>query len=296
MQMILRLTEHTSDWWMRSGMEYPFLLGYFLFAAFLLGSCLGSFLNVCIWRMPLGESIADAPSHCTSCGHDIRWFDNLPIVSYLVLCGRCRYCHTHYSCRYLIVEALTGALFALAFLKTGLSEQPLPTILVYFGMIMLVITTCWIDVEHRLIPDATTYPALILGVAAAFAFPAIWGSSNRFAAGATAIACAGGTALFLGLFALLGRKIARHDVLGWGDVKFMAATAALLGLPGAIFTLLAGSLVGSGYGIGLALVRKKPLSRVAIPFGPFLAGAALLWIYAGEKLLRMYLSLMNVPL
>ena len=118
---MLILTEGSFPWGTRLGLEYPELLTIALVAVFAVGSCFGSFLNVCIWRLPLGESIVSVPSHCTKCGYEIRWYDNIPIISYLVLRGRCRNCREPYSPRYLIVEALTGLLFVAVFLKVGLS-------------------------------------------------------------------------------------------------------------------------------------------------------------------------------
>ena len=125
---MLRLTDGMSEWWFRAGLEYPTVAVFAFFAVFVFGSCLGSFLNVCIWRLPLGESVVTAPSHCTKCGYEIRWYDNIPIVSYLVLRGRCRCCREPYSCRYLVVEALTGVLFVLAFVTVGLAGQPICTV------------------------------------------------------------------------------------------------------------------------------------------------------------------------
>lgn len=278
------------DWWFRAGMEYPAVFLFFAFWIFAFGACLGSFLNVCIWRMPHGESVVSAPSHCTKCGAEIRWYDNLPVISYLVLRGRCRSCRQPYSPRYLIVEVLTGILFVALFVKAGLARQPIPVLAVYFPMAMLIVTTCWIDAEHRLIPDLTTYPALALGLIFSAAFPSIRGVESHLASLGCAAASAAIVAFALGLFELAGRRIAGCPVLGWGDVKFAAATAALIGLPGAIFSVGAGALVGTFYGIGLALSTGRRLRRLTIPFGPFLAGATLVWMFAGEWILRWYLQ------
>lgn len=206
-----------------------------MFSSFLFGSCLGSFLNVCIWRMPLGESIVTAPSHCPKCGTPIRWFDNIPVVSYLALRGRCRSCKAPISPRYVIVEALTGILFALLLFKVGATQQPPFTLLLYFTMTLLCITTIWIDFEHRLIPDATTYPAILFGLAAAAAFPSVWGVSNHLLSGAYALlsgAAAGGA---LALFAIVGRAVSGREVLGWGDVKFVTAAGILARTAGCLF-------------------------------------------------------------
>ena len=288
---LLRLTDEANYyWWTRAGFGDEFVIGFFLLASFLLGSCLGSFLNVCIWRMPLGESIVTAPSHCTKCGTPIHWYDNIPIVSYLVLRGRCRSCKAPISPRYVFVEALTGLLFALLLVKVGAVRQPPATLMPFFAMTMLCITTIWIDFEHRLIPDATTFPAMLFGIAASAAFPSIWSVDNRFLAAGFALgsgAIAGG---LLALFAIVGRAVAKREVLGWGDVKYTAAAGILLGMPGAFFSVLAGSLLGSLYGVVCALRGGKKLARTTVPLGPFLAFGSFIWMFAGEKLLRWYLA------
>ena len=115
MFLIEELPQYASDWWFRLGLNYPAVCAFAVFAAFAYGACLGSFMNVCIWRMPRGESVVNAPSHCTKCGAHIRWYDNLPVISYLVLRGRCRSCHAPYSPRYFAVEVLCGALFVAVF-------------------------------------------------------------------------------------------------------------------------------------------------------------------------------------
>ena len=277
------------DWFFRVGFHYPAVLGFGLLAAFLYGSCLGSFMNVCIWRIPRGESVAGAPSHCTSCGAEIRWFDNLPVVSYLVLRGRCRRCHAPYSPRYCIVEAVTGLLFAGILVKTGLTQQVPAVMIPYCAMVLYAIAAGWIDAEHRFIPDLLSYPALVVGLVSAGVFPEIWGESvwyrGLLSAGLAAALAGGG----LALFALAGKLLFRREVLGWGDVKYLAATAVLLGLPGALWTLFAGSLFGSVAGTLCALKRRRSLRRASIPFAPFLGAAALVWIYAGDALLRVFL-------
>lgn len=291
---MLILTEGSFPWWTRLGLEYPELLTIALVAVFAVGSCFGSFLNVCIWRLPLGESIVSVPSHCTKCGYEIRWYDNIPIFSYLVLRGRCRNCREPYSPRYLIVEALTGALFVAVFLKVGLTSQPPAMLALYWVMVMLCVTTSWIDVEHRLIPDATTLPALLFGLAVGTAFPSTQGCDTYPAALLRAAAGAAIPGILLTIFTIAGRLAVRREVLGWGDVKFAAAAGALLGAAGALFCVATGALAGTVYGIALALTRKRSMKHLAIPFGPFLAGGALVWIFFGEKVLRWYLSLLRL--
>lgn len=286
---MLRFTAGLSEWWSRAGLEYPSVWIFALVAVFMLGSCLGSFLNVCIWRLPLGESVVTGPSHCTKCGNEIRWYDNIPIVSYIVLRGRCRFCHQHYSCRYLVVEALTGLLFVLAFVKVGLTGQPVGTVLSFWAMILLAVAASWIDVQHRLIPDALTVPAMIFGIVSAAAVPSIWGIANHWQAPVYSLISGLIPALFLAVFAIVGKKVAKKEVLGWGDVTLTAAIGMLLGLPAAFFSICAGSIIGTFYGIGIAITTKRPIANITLAFGPFLAGCALIWLFVGEKILRLFI-------
>jgi len=281
------LPKYATDWFFRLGFHYPFVLAFGLLTAFLYGSCLGSFMNVCIWRIPRGESVAGAPSHCTSCGAEIRWYDNLPVVSYLVLRGRCRHCHAPYSPRYCIVEAATGLLFAAILVKTGLTRQVPAVMLPYCTMVLYAIAAGWIDAEHRIVPDLLSYPALGIGVVSAAVFPEIWGCAAWYRGALLAVLAAGLVGGGLALFAVAGRALCRREVLGWGDVKFVAATAALIGLPGALWSLFAGSLFGMIAGVVAARRRRRSLRRAAIPFAPFLGAAALIWIFAGDALLKL---------
>ena len=165
----------------------------------------------------------------------------------------------------------------------------------YYPMASLAVTTFLIDLRWRIIPDATTIPAMALGVIFAAALPAANGLTCWYLSGLYALVSLALTGGALAIFALVGRLIAKQEVFGWGDVKFMMAAAALLGLPGAVFTLLVASLAGSAYGIALACRRSGRRRSLHIPFGPFLAGAAMLWIFAGEKCLRFYFSLLPGP-
>ena len=287
--MFTELPLASYDWWERMGLHYPLAWGMAVFAAFALGACLGSFLNVCIWRIPRGESVVTAPSHCTSCGTEIRWYDNLPIISYLALRGRCRVCHTPYSCRYLVVEALTGSLFTAILLKTGFAQQVPSVIPLYWWTILLCISCAWIDAKFRIIPDALTWPAVFYGILLHGLMPSACGTQSALAGALYAFLSALLPAAFLSVFALAGRKLTGKDVLGWGDVKFIAACGALLGFPGALFVLLSGSLSGTVYGVILAKIRKKPLGRCSIAFGPFLAAGAVIWTLAGNWIWHWYL-------
>ena len=289
--MFSELPLATYDWWQRLGFDYPVVWGSAIFAAFALGACLGSFLNVYIWRIPRGESVVTAPSHCTSCGAEIHWYDNLPVISYLVLRGKCRHCHTPYSCRYLVVEALTGVLFVAVLLKTGLACQVPAVIPLYWWCILLAISSAWIDAKFRIIPDALTYPAIFYGILLHALLPSACGASTWIGGALYALISALLPGIFLAVFSIGGKKMTGKDVLGWGDVKFITACGALLGFPGALFVLLGGSLSGTVYGVILSRYRRKALKNCAIPFGPFLAAAAVIWTLAGNWIWHWYLMI-----
>lgn len=254
-----------------------------LAVVFLYGICLGSFLNVCIWRMPRGESVIDAPSHCTKCGARIRWYDNLPVISYLVLRGRCRSCSAPYSPRYLLVELITGILFVLTALRVGWSGQPAAMLAPDLALVMLAVATAWIDAEHRIIPDALTRPAMVAALFFAAVLPVTQGMAEWWCALAVCVLSGMFPAAFLAGFAWLGRRLARREVLGWGDVKFMAASGMLIGLEGAFFTMVAGSLLAVVWGLGVKWCRGGRLRGMEVAFGPFLAAGALLWLFCGAE-------------
>jgi len=257
------------------------------FWCFVLGACFGSFLNVCIWRMPRGESVVTAPSHCTKCEHHIAWYDNLPLASYLILRGRCRNCREHYTSRYFWVELLVAGLFFLLFKRHGLDAM-------FSGgtLILLCVGSSFTDVEHRMIPDAMTYPAMVLALVFCVAPQMYCGISfaeclPRLTASAVSGA---GTALVLSGFALLGCAIFRRDALGWGDVKLLTAIAMLYGWQGAFFAMLGGALTGLLFGLAKVCLQKKALNHATIPFGPFLNFFALLWLYFASEIWQGYLA------
>ena len=290
---IAELPEFSCDWWRYIGLNYPGLCAIAAFAAFAYGACLGSFINVCIWRMPRGESVVRAPSHCTKCGARIRWYDNLPVLSFLVLRGRCRVCREPYSPRYFIVEVLTGLLFVAVLFKAGLTRRE-PGI-IYFDcvLVLLAVGAAWIDAQWRIIPDKLTFAAMILALAGALAMPRVWGTPVWYKAGLMCLASGLLPGAGLWIFAALGRLLSGGEVLGRGDIKFTVAIGMLIGLPGAVFVLTAGSLAGAVYGAARCLVRRESMARASIAVGPFLAAAATAWIFVGDVLLKLALMLEN---
>jgi leader peptidase (prepilin peptidase) / N-methyltransferase len=255
--------------------------------AFVFGAVVGSFLNVCICRMPHDESIVSPPSHCPNCNYQIRWYDNIPILSYLFLRGRCRGCGDRISPQYPLVELLNGLLALALFFRFG---RGLPQdlfghagflflLLFLFCSAMVVVT--FIDLEHQIIPDTITLPGIVIGFLASFFTPIGWLSSL------IGIIAGGGSLL---LVAWLYEAITKKEGMGGGDVKLLAMMGAFFGWKAILFIIFASSLLGSIIGVALMVAQKKD-SKLAIPFGPFLASAAILYIFFGPRLIHWYLNL-----
>ena len=281
------------DWYFRAGLEYPAVLISVLFAIFAFGACWGSFLNVCIWRMPRRESVINAPSHCTVCGTDIRWFDNIPVVSYLVLRGKCRVCRTPYSPRYFIVELITGIMFCLLFLKAGFFQQVPQVVLFYWLAFWYLLGSSWIDAKHRIIPDALTIPVAVLTLILSAVFPEAQGEKVWWKGVLTSLISGVTVYIFLYLFAVIGRVLAKgRDAFGMGDVKLCAVLAAIFGFCGIFFTIFAASCFGIIWGAVLAAKRRRSIGKTSVPFAPFLAAGAIVWIFSAQWIIRL---LLNTP-
>ena len=246
--------------------------------AFAFGAVVGSFLNVCICRMPKDESVVLPPSHCTNCDYLIRWYDNVPMVSYLLLKGRCRSCGEPISAQYPLVEFLNGALTLALFLKFGPSF--VFAVLFLFCSALVVIT--FIDLEYQIIPDMITLPGIVIGFALSFLIPNFGWLSSLIG-----ILSGGGSLL---LIAYLYQAVAKKDGLGGGDIKLLAMMGAFFGWKAILFIIFAASLAGSAIGITVMLVQKKD-ATLAIPFGPFLASAAVLYIFCGNQIIFWYLHM-----
>ena len=259
-------------------MDYVLLIFSFLF-----GAVAGSFLNVCIYRIPQGISIAYPPSRCPGCGASIPFYLNIPVIGYLVIRGRCASCKVSISPLYPAVEVLTG-LFAVAlFLRFGVSAE----LFAYFAFISALIVISFIDLEHQIIPDVISLPFIPLGFAASFflASPGVAGSAlGVLLGGGVLLAIAAGYHLVTG-----------SEGMGGGDIKLLAMIGAFTGWRGVIITLLLGSFIGALIGLAVIAAKGKG-SRYKIPFGPFLAGGAAVHIFYGEALLDWYLNtFISVP-
>ncbi len=245
------------------------------FAAFMLGLCIGSFLNVCIYRIPVSRSIISPGSACLSCGQPIRFYDNIPVLSYLILKGRCRNCHATYSIRYPLIELITG-LFALGvFLRWG----PSLTSVIYFAFIaMLLVITC-IDLDHFIIPDVISLPGVPAGVLASFFLPAMTVKDSILG-----LLLGGGILLAT---AWTYKHLTHRDGMGGGDIKLLAMIGAFIGWQGVLITLFVGALAGTLAG-GAVMLHTRSSMKLKIPFGPFLAIGALTYLFFGDTLILWY--------
>lgn len=245
---------------------------------FVFGMVVGSFLNVCICRMPNNESIVFPPSHCPHCLYQIRWYDNIPLLSYLLLDGKCRGCGVRISLQYPFVELLNGVLALSLFLRFG--STPLFAIMFIFCSALVVIT--FIDIEHQIIPDEISLPGIIIGFLLSFFIKGHYWLNSLFG-----ILLGGGTLL---LVAYSYQKLTGKEGMGGGDIKLLAMMGAFLGWKAVPFIIFTSSLIGSLIGISIMLLKEKD-SKLAIPFGPYLAFGAVLYIFYGKPLIQWYLGL-----
>ena len=265
------------------------------FFSFWLGACIASFLNVVIWRAPRGESIVSPPSHCPKCNSPIKWYQNIPILSWLALRGKCANCKAPISPRYIFVEALGGVLFLAAFLHMLKFGLPLHFLVVYWIWIALMIVGSFIDFDHQLLPDFVTVGGMALGlVANAYESFFFWGKIywENFL-----LYCVGGLAFGFGLLWLvrwLGSKAFKREAMGMGDVFLMGAVGALFGPIAVIVTLILSSVFGSIVGVVLILLSKTKLGGFTpIPYGPYICMGCLAWMFYGPQLVNWYVHLVT---
>ncbi len=243
----------------------------------LVGLCLGSFLNVVIYRLPLGLSIVRPRSRCPRCEKGIAWYDNIPIASYLILRGRCRLCGGAIPFRYPAVEGI-GALCVLA---AGLVSEGPAEAAVRALFLLCMLAIMWIDLDHRIIPNEISIPGIAVGLLLSplIGVPRLEGLIG---------AVAGSGALLL--VAVAYRAIRGVDGMGGGDIKLAAMLGAFLGWKGVLMTVVLGSLIGSGVGISLVLSRRGS-GKTPLPFGTFLAPAAALVLLVGTRIWGWYSGL-----
>ena len=277
------------------------------FFSFWLGACIASFLNVVIWRAPRGESIVSPPSHCPKCNSPIKWYQNIPILSWLALRGKCANCKVPISPRYIFVEALGGCLFLAAFLWLWLPTVPLwfavMHVVVMWIWIALMIAGAFIDFDHQLLPDFTTVGGMILGIAeslVATSFNFVYGDgvqASTWLKFTPLFWSLGGLVFGFGLLWLvrwLGSKAFKREAMGMGDVFLMGAVGALFGPVAVLVTLILSSVFGSVVGIVLIILSKTKLGGFTpIPYGPYICMGCLAWMFYGSQLVNWYVHLVT---
>jgi leader peptidase (prepilin peptidase) / N-methyltransferase len=257
------------------------------FAVFfgLIGLIFGSFFNVCIDRLPERKSIISPASHCDTCQHPLTIQDNIPIISYLWLRGKCRYCGAQISNRVLIIELVTGALFTLLYLKYGLTAQF--AVITAYSCILLILAV--IDQEKGLLLNVIIYPAMVLALVINILLPDVIlttypphiGVLNGLLGGA------------IGFIILLIPALVSRTGMGWGDVKLAGLLGLMTGFPNVFVAIFGGVLIG-GIWAGSLLLLKKKGRKDAIPFGPFLALGGFIGLVWGSAIIRWYLALFGL--
>ncbi|MEW6107638.1 MAG: prepilin peptidase [Nitrospirota bacterium] len=248
------------------------------------GSVIGSFLNVCIYRMPRNMSIIFPSSRCISCNNPIRVRDNIPVISYIFLGGRCRYCREKISIRYPLVEALNALLYVIVYWRYGLGWN----FIVYCILISSLVVITFIDLEFQIIPDRITLAGIPAGIMAGSLLlpdPFMRASGLGFKSSITGAVT--GFSLYY-IIAYLSLKLLKKEGMGGGDIKLMAMIGAFLGWKSVVLTTFLGSLAGSAAGISLMVFRGKGKGTL-IPFGPFLALGAVITLFWGQEILLWYL-------
>ena len=254
-----------------------YLIEIFIFA---MGLCIGSFLNVCIYRLPVSKSIVHPRSMCSNCGTPIASYDNIPILSYLWLKGSCRHCRAKISIRYPMVELLGGLLALATFLKFGLTVEAL----IYYTFCTILVVVTFIDLDHRIIPDFITLPGIPIFFAAAFALPNV-----TYKEALLGILIGGGSLLAVAwTYSLITKK----EGMGGGDIKLLAMIGAIIGWKGVLFTIFVASLVGTVAGLAVMLQSRKGM-KLAVPFGPFLSIGSIAYIFFGPPLIAWYFNLLS---
>jgi leader peptidase (prepilin peptidase)/N-methyltransferase len=241
-----------------------------------LGLTVGSFLNVCIHRIPRGQSLVYPGSRCPHCGYALRWYDNVPVLGYLSLLGRCRQCHARISVRYPLVELVTMALFVVHGMAFGWSALLVPRLL--FACMLVVLFA--IDLEHQLLPNVITLPGIVIGLIASAVLP------PGFIDAIVGVLVGGGV---LWLIGEAYYRYSGHEGLGGGDVKMLAMIGAFLGWKLVLVTLVLSSFAGSIIGLGV-IVMKRGGMKYALPYGTFLALGALTASLFGDRIVNWYVS------
>ncbi len=244
---------------------------------FLIGLIIGSFSNVCIYRLPRNESLIRPGSHCPQCNKSIQFYDNIPLISYLILKGKCRYCQDKIPMQYPIVELSTGLFYLALYLFYGIRFMTI----VYMILCSVLIIISFIDIKERIIPDVLSLPFIVIGFILSFFLRNLSPIDSLLG-----ILAGGGSLL---LIAVAGTYLFRKEAMGGGDVKLAAMIGAFLGWQLTLLSLFLGFFLGSVIGIAV-LIKNKGQSDI-VPFGPFIAMGAIIAIFWGQNIINWYLMI-----
>jgi leader peptidase (prepilin peptidase)/N-methyltransferase len=246
---------------------------------FIAGSFLGSFLNVCIYRLPRDQSIVRPRSRCRSCKRTIRWYDNIPLVSFVLLGRRCRRCKAVIAWRYPLVEALTGVATAGVLHRFGVT----PAAMVYIAFVAALIAASFIDFDYQIIPDEISVGGLVVGLGVSILVPRLHGTdSPLIALGWSVVGVLAGGGILYGT-AIIGDFIFRKESMGGGDIKLLAMAGSILGWKLVLVTFFIAPIIALIPGLFVLLFRKSHV----IPYGPFLSLALVISLFYGDAILRL---------
>ncbi len=244
----------------------------------LFGVVIGSFLNVVIYRLPLDKGLVTGRSMCPHCGNQLKWYHNVPLLSFAALRGKCAFCRQPISWRYPLVELLTGGAYVYFYWYLGLT----PAFFVWILFVSALIVIFFIDLDHQIIPDSITFPGMVLGLAASF-LPGGIGIKT-----AVIGFLVGGGALYL--IAILGEWLFKKEAMGGGDIKMAAMLGAFLGWQKVLLVFISSAAIGLIVSIVALLLSSRVRESRMIPFGPFLAVAAMISVLYGDRIISYYLT------
>ncbi len=251
------------------------------FIVLIYGLCIGSFLNVCIFRIPESLSIIKPRSSCPKCKTPIKSYDNIPVLSYIFLRGKCRTCKIPISPRYPLTEFFTGMMWVFTYMKFGFSIE----FFIYVIFISVLIVITFIDLDHQIIPDIISLPGIPIFFIAALIIPSA-SLLDAFITSIVGILAGGGSLLFV---AWSYELITKNEGMGGGDIKLLAMIGALIGIKGVLFTIFASSAIGTIIGLCVMVATRNNM-KLAIPFGPFLATGAVLYLFFGQQVIHWYIN------
>ena len=252
---------------------------FFRICAFMFGCIVGSFANVCVYRIPLGKSIVFPSSHCPFCQTKIHFYDNIPLLSYMILMGKCRHCGVYIPFRYFAVELITGLSSLFLFIKYGFN----PIYLIYFFFVTALIIISFIDLKYRIIPNVISIPGVFIGLVLSllFSYTSLdW--PTGFKGSILGILVGGGSLFIVGTVYAF---ITGRDGIGFGDVKLLCMFGAFFGWKGAFFSIFLGSVLGLCVSLPLIFIKGKSL-KYPIPFGPFLSAGLVIYVWFGRFFLE----------